>query len=949
MDKNKNSSKEDNIIKIKLLDIFPSIKELKEQKGEIDIVFQGSDIFYNLIELLSTKKEISLKTQKPAIIISLIKSTNIFATCLFNIKPGEQWINFSYGNKKKKDTTLAQNLIDCIKMKIKCVISRMIGNINSNNNTSTNTKKLKKNFPNNPKINYGSVLTENNNVKSQSILNQNFHKLNINSRLLTNKGNKRISLETSPKEKTTKTKFTNLRNNNTINNNSNINKQNHVESFLNKKNDFYNEKKNTVEEKGLKRINTNTKNSYNRIIDDDLGLRLNKIMLNKNDESNLNLTQRTRKNLPSNYNLEYANKGNDNNLMYNNLKSNKNLKNKQMLKNKLLNNGNKKTEIKNVTSEYNINKKIKKEISSNNFINKSNNYDINYSKNRKSNNKKRVDRSHDYIESFNVEEKMGPMTNRRNKDILNDLKSNINKNAKTPDLSRSNKYKMKIYDKTIESEKFTTINGEKINKNKYIKDSPILRNLSSDLDSYSEDKNKNEDEISDNNSMYKSDNYSKLKEDFILLYSDNYVQNVQEDLLKLEIELFVEKMTGLISAYHYEINEKKIENKILEKNLKENSKNYIDFCKLYTKLNLIKKNHKRKHQRIQKNKSNIKEINDKNFETNKTELELFKLIFPNKENDKNNNNNNIDNIENVDKREELKNIINILLTKEENKNIFINTDLYTKWCDINKTECENNINKELDKDLKKDINEEKDLDKDLNKDKDIEKQIDNNLDNNLNNDLDKDLNNDKKIEKQIDDNSDNNLNNDINKDLNNDKNIEKQIDNNSHNNLNNDINKDLNIDINKDLNNDINKDLNNDINKELNNDINKELNKDLNKDMNKEMNKDINRSLDDFKYVKPKARTRVIPKLQQTKFNSKNNNNAYELNYNIMNNSRNIINSDKKEQTININNINSKKEEAINYNNYSCLTLNSNTEVYSKNSAIYSLYPNKYYSKKLPK
>ena len=57
--------------------------------------------------------------------------------------------------------------------------------------------------------------------------------------------------------------------------------------------------------------------------------------------------------------------------------------------------------------------------------------------------------------------------------------------------------------------------------------------------------------------MYESDNYSKLKEDFILLYNDNYVKNIQEDLLKLEIELFVEKMTGLTSAYHYEINEKK--------------------------------------------------------------------------------------------------------------------------------------------------------------------------------------------------------------------------------------------------------------------------------------------------------------------------------------------------------------------------------------------------------
>ena len=106
--------------------------------------------------------------------------------------------------------------------------------------------------------------------------------------------------------------------------------------------------------------------------------------------------------------------------------------------------------------------------------------------------------------------------------------------------------------------------------------------------------------------------------------------------------------------------------------------------------------------------------------------------------------------------------------------------------------------------------------------------------------------------------------------------------------------------------------------------------------------------------MKPKARTRVVPKLQQTKVNSKNNNNAFELNNNIMNTSKIkpeiiIINSDRKEQTININDINGKKEKAIKYSKYSCLTFNSNTEVYNKYSAIYSLYPNKYYSKKLPK
>jgi hypothetical protein len=83
-----------------------------------------------------------------------------------------------------------------------------------------------------------------------------------------------------------------------------------------------------------------------------------------------------------------------------------------------------------------------------------------------------------------------------------------------------------------------------------------------------------------------------LKEDFILLYKDNYVKNVQEDLLRLEIELFVEKITGLISAYHYEIKEKKLKNKILDKNLKQNVENYFRLKKLCYKLRLIRKKFK---------------------------------------------------------------------------------------------------------------------------------------------------------------------------------------------------------------------------------------------------------------------------------------------------------------------------------------------------------------------
>ena len=52
-----------------------------------------------------------------------------------------------------------------------------------------------------------------------------------------------------------------------------------------------------------------TKNSYSRIIEDDLAIRLNKIV-HKKDDNKLNLTQRSRKNHNSNGNLDYSLKGN---------------------------------------------------------------------------------------------------------------------------------------------------------------------------------------------------------------------------------------------------------------------------------------------------------------------------------------------------------------------------------------------------------------------------------------------------------------------------------------------------------------------------------------------------------------------------------------------------------------------------------------------------------------
>ena len=735
MEKGKSPSKEENSIRIKLLDIFPSIKELKQQKNEIDIIFQGLDIFHNLFELLTTKKVITLKTHnKSSIIISLVKSNSLITTCVFNIKQGEQWINFSYENKKKKDVTLAQNLINCIKIKLYCEIVKYNTTINNNNNIISNQKKLKRNFPKNSKLNSGSISTENSNMKSQSFIDPNFHKINLNNKLVTNKGDKRISLESSPKEKiVTKSKFGWVRNNNSINNKNNSNNNhNHVESLINKKKNFYFEKKNHNDEKGLRRMKT--KNSYSKLIDDDLAIRLHK-MIHQNDDSKLNLTQR-KKNNNSNGNLDYSIKGNksNNNILYNNFSVNK-VQKKQILKSKLLHT-NKKSEIKNTTNENN-NKKNETEISTNNINNDNiNNYDVDKKIKIKYTN--RIERSHDNIQNINVGSVLGCMTNRRNKDIIKDLKNNTSTNVKTPEISKSNKDNIKSnYDRTIDSEKYT-LNEEKINKYKENKDSSIYKNISSDSDFDIDENNKNLNDLS-NYSMYESDNYSKLKEDFILLYNDNYVKNIQEDLLKLEIELFVEKMTGLTSAYHYEINEKKIENKMLENNLKEYSNNYINLCKLYSKLNLIKKNYKKKYLRLLKNKTNIKDINNKNFETNKNELEIFKLIFPNKIEDKNKNNINMTN-----KKEELKNIINILLTNIEAKGILMKTDLYKKWCEINNKDvcvCENIIYK--DKDLNN-LNRSQDEAKPMTRTRVIpklqqtkfnSKNNNNNINNNINNEL----------------------------------------------------------------------------------------------------------------------------------------------------------------------------------------------------------------------
>ena len=633
MDKSKSPphSPRDRIIKIKLLDIFPSLNELMQQQEELDIIFQGLDIFYNLYELLETKTELTINIKnKNSIIISLIKSSNIFATCFYTIKQGEKWITFSYENKKKKETSFAQSLIDCIKIKINCEPlqdKNILGN-----SLILNTKKL--NFNYNNKNNY---LKQNSNYSSLTT-EENFRTTNNKtSKIFSNKGFKNISLECSPKEKLTeKAKYSYIKHEYSKNNKSN---------------------------KELNTLNRlKTKNSNNKITVDDLNLRINKIVdaNNSNEESKLNLTQnqKTKKKNASNNNLDmvkYSNKNiniyNKDNKLYNNFDFDISKKTKQIIKAKILNNNA-------FITELNLGKKPKNQ---------------NKSKNK-------LEKSQENAESlFTSNSIIGSLTNRNNKGSKKELKCpekiKTLKNAKTPTIPKNNKFQ-------------NSKNISKDNQNKQYEQSSSSTQNENDI---------NNNVSSSDESINENNGYEKLKEDFILLYNDNYVKNVQEDLLKLEIELFVEKMTGLISEYTFQMNEKKLKNKIIVKQLKENSNKFFKLKKLYYKLKLIKKKYKHINTNINQNLKNTKLINDKEIEANRQEINLFNLIYP-CTNNKKEDTNNLNQI-NINKNKELHKIISIILSNPDNRNIISNNDTYNKFIqkEISKENISNINQKEEDK------------------------------------------------------------------------------------------------------------------------------------------------------------------------------------------------------------------------------------------------------------
>jgi hypothetical protein len=162
--------------------------------------------------------------------------------------------------------------------------------------------------------------------------------------------------------------------------------------------------------------------------------------------------------------------------------------------------------------------------------------------------------------------------------------------------------------------------------------------------------------VGSNEDINNDNNYNKLKEDFILLYNNDYVKNIKEDLLKLEIELFVEKTTELTKEYHLQLYYELLEYQLEKNKCNINLFKYTQMNKLYNKLQSMKSNKEIKKNYINKNNKIINKQNNGIFKLNLDEINFYKILINNNLNNK------------IEKRQKLKKLFNIILNKTYTRN-----------------------------------------------------------------------------------------------------------------------------------------------------------------------------------------------------------------------------------------------------------------------------------------
>ena len=614
--------------------------------------------------------------------MSLVKSDNIFASALFNIKYGESWVTFKYESKKKSTVKNILNNIDSIKIKIMCnkIIKIKNSSSDKNNNKSllnsksiiSNDSKTKryhtnKNIVNIQKTNnnnnnkghyrYDSILTESNNLYR---LTTNINKINSSKNLNKKASEKIKSTELFKKTRNyiNKSQFSNLNKNEfsliTISHRRLNTSSNSIITNTNKNNLIsFNSHRSTNKNKQKLRTPINIQNFDNlsqlKYLEVNHCVQRNFITENyKNMKSNSKRNLNLKNNSPIN---SFRNKINNlqnkielgSNLFFGynkNSTNNNNLnvnKAKQIIKNRLF-----KNKIQgNMTNSYSTTTTKKNE-----FEGSLNSLKDDYEKNKiKNKNKKNLftsSRQKTKIDSFHSKNKSHYQL------ILEHNTEKMNNNNKEIEKERISKYLEKDSD-----------------EENYLKYSRNLGDEDFDLEEY-----------------------FRFQNDFNLLYNKEYILNIKNDLLKLEIELFVEKMTELITIYHKIIEKKNIENKIVNFNYKENAKKYILIYKLNNKLQLIKDKYNMKKFNLNNNKKDIKKQKNNNLLLNKEEFNIFDKLLNNK---------NLSKYNNIDINKKLREILNIILSNKKNKDIY-NNDKFKIWLqdkqqkDINFNEKNNQNN-----------------------------------------------------------------------------------------------------------------------------------------------------------------------------------------------------------------------------------------------------------------
>ena len=660
------------ILKLILIDIFPSIDEIMHNNNneEISIIFQGLNIFYNLKDLLSNKKVIYINKQIPknnALILSLIQSIQILATGILSVKSGKQWVAFSYQNKKKSTSlNLVQSLIDCIKINFSCEI-----------------------IFNNMEYYYNTILSININKR----LRNNCSKKDIKINKIQNKYSKNTNKKKKDRIVNGKNKSNNSQEKCIING-YNFNGNNTYLNGGEKNLSFKSNRENLI--KNINSFSTINRDARKFDLNSSLSLSTNKYPNMEQNKYYSTLLQKFKNSNKSNYSLFEQSFNEFEVVPKIEIKEELNL----LKKNKTIND----LKLKETHKKQNSCNTLKVNESKPSLrCKKNNNHPIELNGIKNNDSSKRMtfnDNNNNKVNtSYSVQRKKS-----NNKYIS----INLNKNSNNFQFSieRNNLYNIsstsmntKSYLKKSDLEISTNSlenNNQKFSNNvitenksyKNIQDLNInniannfLFNNNKKLNTYLSDKNldvRNQTVENINKLSLDNNHFHRLKEDFILLYTSEYVRNIKEDLLKLEIELCVEKMIELTKEYHIQLNDKFLEYQIEKYKCNQNLSNFIKINKLWSKLQLVKINYEAKKKKKSYNNKIFTKQSKDFFNTNQNEVNLYKILW----------NNNLFN--ETQNKIKLKSILNIILNKQyirENNIINDNKILskFTNFLTDNKT------------------------------------------------------------------------------------------------------------------------------------------------------------------------------------------------------------------------------------------------------------------------